>query len=226
MPRLRGPAPNLPQGDAAWPILNEGLFGDQARGGHDRAPRPDAVPVDWRAVFGREAPRTLEIGFNRGRFLRDLAARWPDHDHVGIEVRRSYAWRVAELMARDGGPRNVRLVWADAKLVVPATFGPDGLAHVFVNFPDPWWKRRHEKRRLVDLDFARTLADRVAPGGRIWIKSDVLAIADEIAEALAAVPSLGPPVPFDVGDLPLTHRERACLVTGLPISRYAVTRGA
>ncbi len=226
MPRLRGPAPAEPTGDAAWPILNDRLFGAQVRGGHSMVPDPAAVPVDWDAVFGRSAPRTLEIGFNRGRFLCELAERWSDHDHVGVELRRRFCWRLAQQMAAADGPRNVRLVWADAKLVIPAAFAPGSLQAIFINFPDPWWKRRHSKRRLVDLDFATVLTDRLALGGHVWVKSDVPAIAEEIREALVAVDRLGEPAPFGADDLPLTYRERRCVADGLPITRYRVTRVA
>jgi hypothetical protein len=178
MPRLRGPAPAEPTGDAAWPILNDRLFGAQVRGGHSMVPDPAAVPVDWDAVFG------------------ELAERWPDHDHVGVELRRRFCWRLAQQMAAADGPRNVRLVWADAKLVIPAAFAPGSLQAIFINFPDPWWKRRHSKRRLVDLDFATVLTDRLALGGHVWVKSDVPAIAEEIREALVAVDRLGEPAPF------------------------------
>lgn len=230
MPRLRGASPVMPTGEAGWPLLNATLFGDAARGGHDCPIRPEVLPWDWDLVFGRAAPRTLEIGFNRGRFLSALAARWPDHDHVGIEIRRKYCWRLANLLAEDPacqGPearRNIRLVWADARLVTPALFTRGSLSHVFVNFPDPWWKRKHAKRRLVNEDFAQVLHDQLAPGGWVWVKSDVPAIAEEIGESLAATPGFGPQVAFGEGDLPLTYRETRCLQQGLPIIRYRVQR--
>ena len=106
-----------------------------------------------------------------------------------------------------------------------ALFPPGSLDGVYINFPDPWWKKRHAKRRLVTMDFAAELAAMLHPGGRIWVKSDVPAIADEFAEAFADVPSLSAPVPFEQATLPLTHRETACVAQGLPIVRYHVTRG-
>ena len=98
MPRLRGPLTERPSGDHAWPILNEHLFGDQGVGGHDRIVRPEVLPLDWTAIFGREAPISLEIGFNRGRFLTELALSRPDENFVGIEVRRRFCWRLALAM--------------------------------------------------------------------------------------------------------------------------------
>ncbi len=216
--------PPVPAVDAPWPILNAQLFGDVMAGGYHLAPRPEALPLDWTAVFGREAPRTLEVGFNRGRFLRGLADRWADHDHVGIEVRRRYAWTVAQEMLAAEGPRNAALIWGDARLLVPALFGPGTLAGVFINFPDPWWKRKHAKRRLVDESFAAQLSVALRPGGRIWVKSDAALIADDIEGVLRGEPRLEGPTAFGQDDLPLSYRERKCLAAGLPITRYFFTR--
>ena len=73
---------------------------------------------------------------------------------------------------------------------------------VFVTFPDPWWKKRHAKRRLVDTTYAADLGELLSSGGRIWVKTDVPAIAAEIQESLASVPSLSDPIPFPVEELP------------------------
>ncbi len=222
MSRFKGPKNEMPEGEGTWAMLNTRLFGSNLMGGHSVAPRPEALPVDWAEVFGREAPRALEIGFNRGGFLRDIAAAWPDHDHVGIEIRRRYVWHFANTAAEEGGPLNVRVVWADARLVAPAVFGEGTLDAVFVNFPDPWWKRKHTKRRLVDEGFAQSLRALLAPGGRVYVKSDVPMIADEIRDALAT--ALVGPTPFDEALLPLTYRERKCIRQGLPITRFWFSR--
>lgn len=224
MPRLRGPKLQAPRGEHAWPLLNKRLFGSNERGGHDVAPDPDALPVDWADVFGRAAPRTLEIGFNRGKFLRELALAWPDHDHVGIEIRRRYGWHFANVVGPKDAPRNVRVVWGDAKIVAPAIFGQGTLDAVFINFPDPWWKRRHAKRRLVDTDFAAHIRDLLAPGGRVWVKSDVPAIAAEIDGALGDTEGLGEKRGFGQEDLPLTYREVRCVKQGLPITRFSYSK--
>ena len=221
MPRVRGPMAARPEGDG--PLLNARLFGDHDRGGYDVAVSPDALPWSWPATFGREAPLTLEIGFNRGKFLSELAQAWPDHDHVGIEVSRRFAWRLHHLLSAHG-PENVRIVWADARAATPALFQPGSLQAVFINFPDPWWKKRHHKRRLVQGPFAAQLAELLAPGGRVWVKSDVADIAAEIDESLAAVPAFGDRTTFGVDDLPLTFREVRCVRTGLPIHRFHYTR--
>jgi len=218
MPRFDGPKNEHPVGDAAWPMLNSAVFGSNTAGGHDVAPLPESLPIDWDSVFGRSAPRTLEIGFNRGIFLRGLASAWPDHDHVGVELRRGYVWHFTNDVGPANAPRNVRVLWADARLVTRVLFAPGTLEAVFINFPDPWWKRRHLKRRLVDGDFARDLYRVLGPGGRVYVKTDVPMIAGEIRDALAAC--MEGPTPFDAELLPVTRRERKCVRADLPTDRF------
>lgn len=223
MPRLRGPQIAEPDETSAWLMLNAELFGDNRTGGHDVSVRPEALPYDWARTFGRSAPRTLEIGFNRGRFLHALGERWPDHDHIGVEVRRRYVYRYAQLHGLEPS-RNVRVIWADARRVTQVLFAEQPLAAIFINFPDPWWKKRHHKRRLVQTDFAAEMCALLAPGGRIWVKSDVPAIAGEIDEVLGATPGLVDRQVFGEDDLPLTYREVRCLRDGLPITRFSYGR--
>ncbi len=223
MPRLRGAKIQKPEGHDAWPLLNAYLFGDNAIGGHDVTVKPESLPVDWAAVFGRAAPLNLEIGFNRGRFLTSLAQRQPEENFLGVEVRRRYCYRIANSLAgADPKACNLRVIWADAKAVCTAILATGNLKNIYVNFPDPWWKRRHVKRRLVDSKFASDLAQLLEPGGKVWVKSDVPAIADEIQQALASVSSFGEFHTFDEDALPLTHREKSCIRSGLPITRYWV----
>ncbi len=225
MPRLRGPTTVKPEGETAWAMLNERLFGDNGKGGYNVTVRPEALPHDWSACFGRKARLGLEIGFNRGVFLRGLAERFPEHDFVGIEVRRRYVWRLTHHLGHESGAeRNIRLIWADAKKITSDLFPPGSVDDVFVTFPDPWWKKRHAKRRLVDTTYAADLGELLPSGGRIWVKTDVPAIAAEIQESLASVPSLSDPIPFPVEELPLTHREGKCIQQGLPITRFRVEK--
>lgn len=227
MPRIRGHLAVLPKGPGAWALLNKTLFGSNEIGGHSVAVQPEVLPWQWSDTFGRKAPLHLEIGFNRGRFLRAMAAKHPERDFVGIEIRRRFCWRLTHMLnAEEPQPRNIRIIWADAKNVAPALFPPGCLEGIYVTFPDPWWKKRHAKRRLVDTAFAASMADLLAPGGRVWVKSDVPAIADEIAQSLASDQRFAEPVPFAAEDLPFTHREGNCVDAGLPIHRFSVTRQA
>lgn len=224
MPRMRGGVFEKPEGPSAQICLNGLLFGDQDLGGHDVFPRPEVLPIDWAEIFGREAPIALEIGFNRGRFLQALGRQFPERNHVGIEIRRRYPWVLSYKLVEEG-PDNVRIIWGDGKALLPALFKEGGVAHLYINFPDPWWKNRHAKRRLVDSTFAARTFELLAPGGRVWVKSDVPAIAEEIQAALESTALVGP-TPFGEDDLPHTHRERRCLMQGLPITRYSFEKPA
>ena len=126
---------------------------------------PEA-PIDWAEEFGREAPRTLEIGFGAGEVLADLATHHPDEDFIGIEV---YLTGVGRLLgAIDvAGATNVRVFNLDAVEVLAAGFADASLDNVLLYFPDPWPKKRHHKRRIVQPVFADEIARVLAPGG-IW----------------------------------------------------------
>ena len=226
MPRLRGPAIQLPPPEQRWAFLNEAIYGDPLVGGHHRQPQDSAFPWSWEKTFGRTAPLMLEVGFNRGRFITELAQRNPHHNVVGIEIRRRFGIRLAQQCGMNDDPKNLRVIWGDAKILLPKLFGVGSLSDMFVTFPDPWWKKRHAKRRLVDTNFAAEIAEKLQKGGYIWVKSDVAMIAEEIKEALVARPELGDLVSFEQDDLPLTHRERSCIKNGLPIHRFRLTRNA
>lgn len=224
MPRLRGPAIELPPIDQRWAFLNEAIYGTPLRGGHYQQPSESALPWSWDQAFNRNAPLMLEIGFNRGRFITELAQRHPEANVVGIEIRRRFGIRLAQQCGLAGEPKNLRVIWGDAKILLPKLFAQGSLSAMFVTFPDPWWKKRHAKRRLVDTHFAAEIAEKLKQGGHIWVKSDVAMIAEEIKEALLARPELEELTSFAQDDLPLTHRERSCIKHGLPIHRFRLTR--
>lgn len=212
--------------ESLWPYLNPVLYGSVSNGGRALVTPPRTEAVDWAQVFGRCAPLTLEIGFSRGRFLRALGATWRDHDHVGIEIRRKFAWHVVEELVKHGEPTNVRVLWGDAKVFVPTLFAPSTLAAVFINFPDPWWKRRHGKRRLAEPEFTEHVVSRVKPGGRIWLKTDVEATGAAIQGALGDVGGVSGPYPFSAEALPPTFRERACQRRGDSVLRFFYVRNS
>ena len=224
MPRLRGPAIAPPTGDEAWPFLNEKIYGSALQGGHHTHPKEDLLPWSWSDVFDRQAPLHLEVGFNRGKFITELARQNPQANVVGIEIRRRFGWRLSQMVSLADEPRNLRIIWGDAKILLPLLFGEASLDGIYITFPDPWWKKKHFKRRLVDTDFAAGIAQRLKVGGVVWVKSDVGMIADEIKGALLARPELGVCTPFDQDDLPLTHREQSCIRQGMEIHRFKLTR--
>src|SRR5207302_9978913 len=124
---------------------------------------PHELYPDWKRDFGRDAPLELDIGPGRGGFALAHAARHPQIDLVVIEARRSDC-ELIRARALKRGLRNLMVLHGDARLLLPRLFPPRSLAGLHLQFPDPWWKRRHHKRRLVDLDFAPQARRLLPPG--------------------------------------------------------------
>ncbi len=148
-----------------------------------------AVPLDARVLYGRDAARTLEIGFGNGENLAALAQAHPERDFLGVEVHRPGVGRLLrELEA--GQITNVRLICHDASEVLAQQIAPGWLQEILIFFPDPWPKKRHHKRRLVQRAFAELLAAGLAPGGVLRIATDWQPYAAEMLSTLASVRSL------------------------------------
>nr|WP_247739804.1 tRNA (guanosine(46)-N7)-methyltransferase TrmB [Endozoicomonas sp. G2_2] len=143
------------------------------------------APLDWDAIFGRTAPRTLEIGFGAGEVLADLAIRHPDEDFIGIEV---YLTGVGRLLGAldDAGAGNARVFNLDAVDVLKAGFADDSLDNVLLYFPDPWPKKRHHKRRIVQPAFADEIARVLKPNGLWRLATDWANYAEHMREVLDA----------------------------------------
>ncbi|HET8551120.1 MAG TPA: tRNA (guanosine(46)-N7)-methyltransferase TrmB [Gammaproteobacteria bacterium] len=128
-------------------------------------------PIDPEQVFGRRAPLTLEIGFGNGEALTALAAQQPERNFIGIEVHRPGVGRLLNALDTHGLD-NVRVVSHDAVEVVDAMLPAAAVDQVLIYFPDPWPKKRHHKRRLIQPAFVDKLARIVKPGGRLELATD------------------------------------------------------
>ena len=148
-----------------------------------------AAPVDLAAAFGRTAPKVLEIGFGMGETTAAIAAARPDTDYVGVEVHTPGIGNLLQLIARQG-LSNVRIVQHDAVEVVRDMIAPDSLDGVHVFFPDPWPKKRHHKRRLLQPPFVALLASRLKPGGYLHAATDWEEYAAQMLEVLSGEPAL------------------------------------
>jgi len=148
-----------------------------------------AQPPDWDVLFARRAPRILEIGFGMGDATAEVAAAMPGHDFIGIEVHEA---GVGALLKRIGeqGLANVRIVRHDAVDVLRTMIAPSSLAGIHVWFPDPWPKKRHHKRRLIQPAFVADLAAHLVPGGHLHCATDWQAYAEQMLAVLAAEPML------------------------------------
>jgi tRNA (guanine-N7-)-methyltransferase len=146
-------------------------------------------PLDCTAVFGREAPTVLEIGFGMGDATAAIAQLQFDTNFLGLEV---HTPGVGALLKRVGemSLTNVRIVQHDAVEVVRRMLAPASLAGVHVFFPDPWHKTRHHKRRLIQPQFVALLAGRIAPGGYLHCATDWEPYAQQMLGVLSAEPAL------------------------------------
>jgi tRNA (guanine-N7-)-methyltransferase len=145
--------------------------------------------MDWDRVFGRIAPRFLEIGFGMGGATAEIARNHPDNDYLGIEVHRPGVGNLLKLIAQDS-LTNLRLMSHDAVDVINEMIAPDTLDGVLIFFPDPWHKKRHHKRRLIQPEFVHLLASRLKPGGTIHCATDWENYAVQMLEVLSAEPAL------------------------------------
>jgi tRNA (guanine-N7-)-methyltransferase len=145
-----------------------------------------ATPLDLDALFGRHAPRVLEIGFGNGETLVEQAAENPDLNFIGIEVHEPGVGHCL-LKAHDAGVTNLRLIKHDAIEVLEQQIPPLSLRRINIYFPDPWPKKRHHKRRLLQPSFLALLHDRLETGGTLHIATDWANYAEHIDEVFAAV---------------------------------------
>ena len=147
------------------------------------------APFDFTASFGRSAPRVLEIGFGMGDATATIAQAQPGIDFIGVEV---HAPGVGALLKRIGelGLSNVRVIQHDAVEVLQHMIAPDSLQGVHVFFPDPWHKKKHNKRRLIQPAFVQLLASRLAPVGYVHCATDWQPYAEQMLEVLSAEPTL------------------------------------
>jgi tRNA (guanine-N7-)-methyltransferase len=146
-------------------------------------------PRDYDAVFGRHAPRVVEIGFGNGEQLLYAAARETDRDFIGIEVHGPGVGRLLNAAAAEN-LRNLRVYQHDAVEVLRDEVAPASLDEVRIYFPDPWHKKRHHKRRLVQPGFVSLLCDRLRPGGLLHLATDWENYAEHMWDVLDAEPRL------------------------------------
>ncbi len=148
-----------------------------------------AAPVDFGSSFGRAAPRVLEIGFGMGDASAAIAQALPGTDFIGVEV---HTPGVGALLKQIGerGLTNLRLIQHDAVDVLQLMIAPGSLSGVHVFFPDPWHKKKHNKRRLIQPGFVHLLADRLATGGYLHCATDWQPYAEQMLAVLSAEPAL------------------------------------
>jgi tRNA (guanine-N7-)-methyltransferase len=174
---------------------------------------PGVIWPDWGA-----RPVEVEIGPGRGAFALDHAALHPDRLLVAIETRRSDC-ELIRSRARKRGLDNLEVLHGDARLLLPRMFRDGELAGAHVQFPDPWWKTRHHKRRMVDVELASLLRRLLRPGAMVDFRTDVPAYFREAVQTweeagFVRLPDAAPEV--------LSTRERRYAITGQPENRASI----
>jgi tRNA (guanine-N7-)-methyltransferase len=166
--------------------------------GFDQLPRPWSAA----AIFGREGPVEVEAGSGKGLFLRTEPLARLDVNFLGIELAVKYARFAAASLAKHE-IANARVVQGDALRVFAEVLPDESLAAVHVYFPDPWWKKRHKRRRLMRESFLKDVQRTLLPGGRLHFWTDVEEYFQTTLELLKSVTRLEGPI--DVAERPAAH---------------------
>ncbi len=155
-------------------------------------------PLDVAALFARTAPLEIEVGSGKGLFLAAAAANDPQCDYLGVEILAKYASYVAARLATRG-LANAKVIHGDAPYLLHGWMGPASVRAVHVYFPDPWWKARHKKRRVMNERFLADVERVLVAGGLLHFWTDVEEYYRESLELIAATTKL-------VGPQPVTER--------------------
>jgi tRNA (guanine-N7-)-methyltransferase len=191
----------------------------------------DELPQPWNAaaLFGRDASLEVEVGSGKGLFLQSAAAGTPEHDFLGIEIARKYARFSAARLAKRA-LANAVMVEGDALRVFRELLPDESVSAVHIYFPDPWWKKRHHKRRVMNGPLLRDVTRTLVPGGVLHFWTDVKDYFDVSLAMIAEHTPLVGPLPVDerpaAHDLDFrTHFERRMRLYNLPVYRSEFRKG-
>ena len=145
--------------------------------------RAPIAPPDWEAIYGRRAPLALDVGCGAGMFTVELARQHPEWNVLGMEIRPHLIESVKKTAA-EAGRDNVHAILANANRHTSALFPERSIAFVAVNFPDPWFKKRHHKRRVIRDEWLECLLPKLQAGAELHVATDYAALAEDILELL------------------------------------------
>lgn len=176
---------------------------------------------DGPTLFGNARPLEVEVGCGQGGFLVGRATQVPTHNFLGVEIDRARQHYVATRLARRGYA-HVLIGLGDARVLLGTLLRPGCVSHLHIYCPDPWWKRRHHKRRLFDPTFVPTCARVLAPGGKLHLASDVpeyFAHMTGLVRDLTPLVAIPEEVTAMMADIGPTNYERKGLARGHAVGR-------
>jgi tRNA (guanine-N7-)-methyltransferase len=199
----------------------------EPRKSYEHAPRlPEGERIDPRELLGSGRVE-LEIGPGTGAFLLGKIDREPDLHLLAFEIRKKWAVRINDRIEQRGQSQRARVFAEDAKLALPRLLDAS-VVRVYVHFPDPWWKKRHQKRLLLQPSLLDEVARVLGDDGELFVQTDVADRAAYYERSLLAHPAFAPlgagRVDEDPGFGARSSRERRALEDGLPIVRLRFTR--
>lgn len=185
---------------------------------------PEAGQIlDIHTLFGNQQPVELEVGFGKGAFLVEMGPTHPERNYLGIEIDRGLQLYVANRIAKRKWP-NLKVANGDAGRLLSQHLAANSLAAIHVYFPDPWWKKKHRRRRVFNEDFALHAARVIQPGGYLYLATDVAEYYQVMLTILAARPEfvpvqIGREEQFDDPTQPATNFEKKARREGRPVWR-------
>lgn len=189
-----------------------------------------ASPLDWEKIYAAPKPLHLDIGCGKGRFLLNMATLEPSWNYLGLEIREPLV-QEANTWQEDLGLTNLYYLFCNVNNSLQSILGslPVGtLQRVTIQFPDPWFKNRHSKRRLVQPELVAELANYLAIGGVVFVQSDIAVLAEEMCDRFDADPSFQRQGTQDwliENPLPVpTEREKSTLLRGQTVYRALFVR--
>ena len=174
-------------------------------------------PLVFCEIFENDFPIEVDLGSGSGKFLIDAGARFPNRNFLGIE-RLLGRVRKARRKACRLNLANVRVTRLEIDYAVRYLLSPSSVARFHLSFPDPWPKRRHHSRRLVNDAFLRAIANALIPDGELWVKTDHIEYFHQIEKAIASVDCLFTQIPWE-DEYPATDFETEFMAQHLPIYR-------
>ncbi len=182
----------------------------------------------WPDLFGNTHPLELELGMGRAYYLFERARAALSHNIVGIEYKEAFV-KQANAKKKREAINNLHAIFGHAWTLVPALFEAETLSNITVNFPDPWWKKRHQKRRIINPDFLGILVSKLQIGGTLFLQTDVSALFESYLQIFKEHPALDCSLHPQglLLDNPMqaqSHREKKCLEFGIPIYRALVIK--